>query len=217
VRLLRGARSKPRAKLLGVTRKRLLAPGALRLAGTAAAGVLAGHFLGYRIVFPGSPQRHAILIETGHEYLPMALRFAAMLAVIVGAATLARGYARAKAGGYAAPERHATTAKLALIQIGAFVGLEFMERLVSGVPFHHFLLPILIAGALAQIAIAVVGATLIAMLYRAGETIGRLFAPDDAAAVSPIWSPARRSAGLSRVFDAPRPIRGPPSLLLRTL
>jgi hypothetical protein len=179
--------------------------------------VLAGHFLGYRIVFPGSPQRHAILIETGHGYFPMALRFAAMLAVIAGAATLAGGYARAKAGGYATPERHVTTAKLALIQIGAFVGLEFMERLVSGVPFHHFLLPILIAGALAQIAIAAVGAALIAMLYRAGETIGRLFAPEDAAAVSPIWSPARRSVRLGRSLNSPRPIRGPPSLLPHAL
>ncbi|MEX2556353.1 MAG: hypothetical protein WEB06_12045 [Actinomycetota bacterium] len=198
-------------------RKRPFAPGALRLAGTAAAGVLAGHFLGYRIVFPGSPQRHAILIETGHGYFPMALRFGAMIAVIAGAATLARGYARAKAGGYAAPERRVTTAKLALIQIGAFVGLEFMERLVSGVPFHHFLLPILIAGALAQIAIAAVGAALIAMLYRAGESIGRVFAPDDAAALSPIWSPARRSVRVSRALDAPQPIRGPPVLLLQAL
>jgi hypothetical protein len=200
-----------------VTRKRLFSRGAFRLAGTAAAGVLAGHFLGYRIVFPGSPQRHAILIETGHGYFPMALRFAAMIAVIAGAATLAGGYARAKAGGSAAPERHVTTAKLALIQIGAFVGLEFMERLVSGVPFHHFLLPILVAGALAQIAIAAVGAALIGALYRAGESIGRLFAPDDAAAVSPIWSPSHRSARLGRSLDAPQPIRAPPSPLLQTL
>ena len=194
-------------------RKPPFSPGALRLAGTAAAGVLAGHFLGYRIVFPGSPQRHAMLIETGHGYFPMALRFGAMLAVIAGAATLAGGYARAKAGGYEQPQPRVTTAKLALIQIGAFVCLEFMERLVSGVPFHHFLLPILIAGALAQIAIAAVGATLIAMLYRAGESIRRLFAPEDAAAESPIWSPTRRSVRLSRTLDAPQPIRGPPSLL----
>ena len=199
-----------------MTRKRLLAPGALRLAGTAAVGVLAGHFLGYRIVFPGSPQRHAILIETGHGYFPMALRFGAMLAVIAGAATLARGYARAKAGGYDAPEQHVTTAKLALVQIGAFIGLEFMERLVSGVPFHHFLLPILVAGALAQVAIAAVGAALIALLYRAGEAIGREFGPDGAAGVSPMWCPAARSVRPSRSFDAPRPIRGPPSLLVQS-
>ena len=198
-----------------MTRERPFSPGAFRLAGTAAAGVLAGHFLGYRIVFPGSPQRHAILIETGHGYFPMALRFGAMIAVIAGAATLARGYARAKAGGRAAPERRVTTAKLALIQIGAFVGLEFMERLVSGVPFHHFLLPVLLAGALAQVTIAAVGAALIGALYRAGEAIGRLFAPDDAAAVSPIWSPVRPSGRPSPSLDAPQPIRGPPSLLLQ--
>lgn len=199
-----------------MTSRRSFAPGAFRLAGAAAAGVLAGHFLGYRIVFPGSPQRHAILVETGHGYFPIALRFAAMIAVVVGVATLAKGYARAKAGGRPPPDPRVTTARLALIQVSAFVGLEFVERIVSGVPFHHFLLPVLIIGALAQIAIAAVGATLIGILYRAGEAAAHRFAPDGAVGTPRIWIPATSHGPLDHSLDAPAPIRGPPTLLLQT-
>jgi hypothetical protein len=203
-----------RRTLFGVINNRLFIPGALRLAGTAAAGVLAGHFLGYRIVFPGSPQRHGILIETGHGYFPVALRFAAMIAVIVGAATLARGYARAKDGGRALPTVGITASRLAVLQLSAFVGLEFFERLVSGVPFHHFLLPVLLVGAIAQIAIAAVGAALIHALYRVGERAARTTVPGCAAAQPKLWVPERVPFASNRSLDAPRPIRGPPSLFL---
>ncbi len=194
----------------------LFAPGALRLAGTAAVGVLAGHFLGYRLVFPGSPQRHAILIETGHGYLPVAFRFVAMLAVIVGAATLASGYARAREGKGSLPTGRATTARLALMQLSAFAGLEFFERLVGGVPLHHFLLPVLLVGALAQVAIAAVGASMLRLLYRAGEAVARVSVPDCAISEPRVWSPAPSVRVAVRALDAPRPIRGPPSLLLHT-
>ena len=190
-----------------------LTSGAFRLAATAASGVLAGHFLGYRLVFPGSPQRHAALVETGHGYFPIAIRIVAMLAVVAAAATFARGYARAHANGEAPPSSRATALRLAVLQVGAFVGLEFVERIVTGVPFHHFLLPVLIVGALAQVAIAALGAALIAGLYRAGVATGRAFAPDDAAAVSPLWTPGLVTAGIGRAFPAPSPIRGPPLLL----
>lgn len=197
--------------------RKTFAPGAIRLAGTAAVGVLAGHFLGYRLVFPGSPQRHAILIETGHGYFPVAFRFAAMLAVIVGASTLASGYARARAGGFVAPTVRVTTARLALIQLSAFAGLEFFERLVSGVPFHHFLLPVLLVGTLAQIAIAAVGATLLKVLYRAGRAAAAWLGEDFAAADPPLWTPSAVRPSTGRPIEAPAPIRGPPALLLQSL
>ncbi len=184
--------------------------GAFRLAATAAAGVLAGHFVGYRLVFPGSPQRHAVLVETGHGYFPIAIRVAAMLAVVAGAASLARGYARARERGDALPAPRSTALRLAVLQVFAFVGLEFVERIVTGVPFHHFLLPVLIVGAIAQVAIAAGGAALIAALYRVGAAIARSFAPEDAAAVSPLWKPVLRTAGLSLPRATPTPIRGPP-------
>ena len=191
----------------------LLDRGALRLAGTAAAGVLAGHFVGYRLVFPGSPQRHAVLVETGHGYFPLAIRVVAMLAVIAGAATLAKGYARARSEGAPLPDHRATALRLALLQVSAFVGLEFVERIVSGVPFHHFLLPVVIVGAVSQIAIAGVGTALLAALYRAGGAIARLAAPECAAAETPIWAPVRLTDRPGRALNAPVPIRGPPSLL----
>ena len=195
-----------------MSRRSVFAPGALRLAGAAAAGVLAGHFVGYRLVFPGSPQRHAVLVETGHGYFPLAIRIAAMLAVIAGAASLARGYARARDSGDALPAPRATAGRLAVLQVFAFVGLEFVERIVTGVPFHHFLLPVLIVGAIAQVVIAAGGAALIATLYRAGAAIARSFVPDDAAAVSPLWKPVVRTADLSGPRATPTPIRGPPLL-----
>ena len=190
-----------------------LTSGAFRLAATAAAGVLAGHFVGYRLVFPGSPQRHAALVETGHGYLPFAIRVVAMLAVVAAAATVARGYARAHENGEALPAPGVTAIRLAVLQVLAFVGLEFVERIVTGVPFHHFLLPVLVIGALAQVAIAALGAALIAALYRSGVAFGRAFAPDDAAAVSPLWTPVLLTAGTGRAAATPTPIRGPPSLL----
>lgn len=194
-------------------RRPRLAPGAFRLAATAAAGVLAGHFVGYRLVFPGTPQRHAVLVETGHGYFPLAFRVAAMLAVIAGAATLARGYARARHHGIKPPSPRATAFRLAALQVVAFVGLEFVERLVTGVPMHHFLLPVLIVGALAQVAIAGLGAALIGALYRACAAIARCLAPDEAAAVSPLWKPELRTHVAERALAAPTPIRGPPLLL----
>ena len=195
-------------------RRRSFGPGAFRLAATAAAGVLAGHFLGYRLVFPGSPQRHAVLIETGHGYLPVAFRFAAMLAVVAGATALASGYSRAKAAGQPIPSVNITTSRLALMQLSAFAGLEFFERLVSGVPLHHFLLPVLLVGALAQVAIAAVGAKLLELLYRAGEAASEWFAPACAAGEPQIWVPAIRRDGIGNALPAPRPIRGPPASLL---
>ena len=190
--------------------------GALRLAATAAAGVLAGHFVGYRLVFPGSPQRHAILIETGHGYLPAAARIAAMLVVVAGAALLARGYEHARSGGWELPSRHATATRLAIMQVSAFVGLEFLERIVSGVPMHHFLLPVLAVGAVAQIAIAFAGAALIEALYRVGRRLARLGAPASAVA-EPHSGRREGSDPFVRLLDGrPTPIRGPPELLLAT-
>ena len=177
--------------------------------------MLAGHVLGYRLVFHG-PQRHAILLETGHGYLSIAIRVAAAAAVIAFAATLAGGYARAKAGGLTGPDPRTTIARLSLLQICAFVGLEFVERLVSGVPLHHFLVPVLVVGAIAQIGIAAVGAVLIVLLYRAGAGAARRVVPPCAAASPTTWIPVRLLVASRCRPDSPRPIRGPPALLLRT-
>ncbi|HJR19848.1 MAG TPA: hypothetical protein VJ922_09050 [Actinomycetota bacterium] len=195
---------------------RRFAPGWLRLAGTAAAGVLVGHFVGYRIVFPG-PQRHGILLETGHTYLSLGIQVAAGLAIVCLASMLAGGYARARAGGFRVPDGRITAARLALLQISAFVGLEFVERLVSGVPFHHLLLPVLIVGAIAQVVIAAIGAALIGLLYRAGAAAARASLPDAAAPESPLRTPVGSELATSGSLEGPQPIRGPPCLLLSTV
>lgn len=194
-----------------------MAPGALRVAATAAAGVIAGHFLGYRLVFPGIPQRHGILIETGHGYLPLGARIAVMLAVVAAAVSVTSGYRRARARMDRRPGFTGVALRLSLLQVLGFVCLEFLERVAAGVPFHHFLLPVLAVGLVAQVAVAAIGAGLLVLLERAGERAALLVAATIPSVPEPAAWVLHERRSTTRRPDSSRSSRGPPALLLQGL
>jgi hypothetical protein len=136
--------------------------------GVAAAGVALGHWLTYAIDVPDANAREAVLARTGHGYLPLATE----LAVVTGIAALAivflgRLMRRDRDGSGVA-----TFGRLVAFQAGAFVAMEFLERIAAGASvghlFHGAILPI---GLLLQIAMAGIGALLLRMLLRAADTI----------------------------------------------
>lgn len=123
------------------------------LSALAAAGLLGAHVIDYVLIVPDPGHRHDLLLRTGHGYLSVALAATVAAAVV---ALLTR-----TAAGLSETSRHSTLRDaviLATTQIGAFVSLEAIERLVSGVPADARLWRVIALGVALQAVIAVVTA-----------------------------------------------------------
>src|SRR5262245_16027319 len=70
----------------------------LLLAGVALGGVAAGHVLAYLLAVPSPAARHALLVETGHGYWPVAA-VSALAASLYAAGSVALCHARTGAEG----------------------------------------------------------------------------------------------------------------------
>lgn len=160
----------------------------------AVAGLFAGHMLVYRIVAPDALQRAVLLNGTGHGYLPLALAFGLILAVIAGGGAFALGFRRGAGLG----ERRGRAGLVAalivpsLAQALAFLVLETLERSLAGAPMGSLLGPLLPIGVALQLVVGAAGGLVLAGLDRAGEMTGR--------AVAARRRPARR----------PRPLHARP-------
>lgn len=192
-------------------RRRLLA---LAVAG---GGVLIGHWLTYLVEVPEPQARTALLAATGHGYLNIAGELAtALLAFSVAAAFLG---SLLRVGAGPRPGR-ALAIRLALVQVGAFAAMEVVERLVSGSPLGDFvrggLLPV---GAVANIAVALVGAVALRWILRAAD---RVAAAVPGGGVAPAVRRGTLAVRLPVTLSRPRhrtlgaiPVRGPPLLPCR--
>jgi hypothetical protein len=182
----------------------------LPLFGFAIAGLVAGHAIAYRFAVPDGYHRDLVLARTGHGYLPSLTELAVVLVLAAGASIVGRALRRDAEQ----PTRVASIAvRLAVLQLVAFTGQELIERLLAHVPIAELVRDhVLAIGALAQIAVAIVGALVLRLLIRAANAASEIVA---ARAVRPrlaiVGSLASWHRPLRRRLVAPSlTVRGPP-------
>ena len=186
--------------------------GGLPIFGTAAAGVVIGHWISYRVAVPDGHLRHHVLQASGHGGWLVVVKVATALA-IAGAVTLAARFSRRTApavGGLDALTR--LIGRLALVQTVAFAGMEAVERLGSGVPVagmfaHHLFL----LGLAVQLLVACAGGAFLLWLSRAARRVAEAVRslPDLPAAPVAVLRPAPVSV-VRLTTRRPSGIRGPP-------
>jgi hypothetical protein len=138
--------------------------------GVAAAGILTGHWLTYLLDAPQAHARATELARTGHGYLPVAGQLATVCMAFTLASLFWGRVTRPRAG--RTPTIIRLAMRLALLQAGAFVAMELLERAAAGTGFadllHGGLLPL---GVALQLALAVVGAIVLRLVLRAGDLV----------------------------------------------
>jgi hypothetical protein len=181
--------------------------------GASAAGLFAGHLADYRLVV-APEHRHALLLQTGHGYLPYAIVASSCMAVVAVLVALRLGFLRPR-GGSLGMARLAP--RLAAVQMASFVLLELVERLVAGSGLEHLGGPLLWLGLPLQALAAVVAAGLLILLQLLGREAARILARLRA----PVGTrraartlPLPASPALEDPFVRLRPARGPPAILL---
>ena len=131
--------------------------------GVAGLGLVLGHWLTYRLDVPDAHVRAAVLVQSGHGYLPLATRLATVAGIVAFAVVfLGRLVHREQDW-----STRSTFARLVGFQVGAFIAMEVLERATSGASVLHLLDgTILPVGILVQVAIAAVGVVLLRLLLR---------------------------------------------------
>jgi hypothetical protein len=180
--------------------------------GIAGVGVLVGHWLSYLVDVPDAAARTATLQATGHGYLGIAGELtSAVLAlsivgVFLGALVDRTGVPRVT---------RSLAPRLVLLQVGAFVGMELAERVLSGSPIGDLVRGgILPVGVLVNAAVALLGAAILRRVLRLAERVAGA-APGHGAALAPRGTGVIVLSGPSHPYPqgpalAAAPARGPP-------
>ncbi|MGH2556622.1 MAG: hypothetical protein ACRDHO_13015 [Actinomycetota bacterium] len=186
----------------------------LILAGTALAGLVGAHLLDYFLVLPDATSRHAVLAETGHGYMGLAIWLAVASAIMAGVTSIALGLRRG-AGRAGEPLAFGSLAwRLVALQPAGFLVLELVERMAAGVPAHHYLDPIIAVGVLLQAIVALIGAAILVVLARGGELLGKVLSRNERfERTGSGFGPRLEVSLLGRRLSLPGPIRAPPALL----
>lgn len=135
-----------------------------------AGGWLAAHDLAYRLVAPGTHERHELLARSGHEYLHWAqLAIALSLALVLVGIVLA-----ARQTGAGCGEGRSPAQRFALLPLLGFILQEHLERLVQsgGFPVDAVLEPTFVVGVLLQLPLALLAYLLARLLLGAAESLG---------------------------------------------
>jgi hypothetical protein len=186
----------------------------IAVAGAVGAGLALSHWLAYLIAVPHAHQRERLLEHTGHGYWPVAAAVVAALGLVALVVTGARAVAQARDADVGQPRLGQLVARLAGMQLPAFVLLEATERLASGAADLAFVLqdPFLVGLGL-QLLVATVLGVLLSRFARAAARIARIllrckFRGRSAAPLLPAPSTAMpaRLLGLAAVG-----VRGPPA------
>lgn len=181
------------------------------LGGAAAGGLLLGHLLDYAVVIRHPIERHELLEQTGHGYLPSAVPLVIGLAIAACLATVGLGITRGTRRSRGLPAGWAAM-WAAGVQAAGFVVLEVSERAFSGAAFSGSFAELLSVGLLLQFAVGALVGFVLAMLYRAGEQLGimlgRYRGPRRASAAVRPLTPEIRARSLW--LRSARPIRAPP-------
>ncbi len=182
------------------------------VAALALAGVGLAHVLEYLLLVPDHHQRQEVLAGTGHQYLPSALGTVSFLACLAAAVVFLAAFRRGARPGPATTSRHDLVRVLPCAQALAFLALEVGERLAAGASLSD-LGPVLLLGLPLQVVVGLAAATLLALLDRAGEQLGRRVAHTRSRAgrrLATCWSPSPDRCPRSTLSSRRAPARGPP-------
>ena len=138
------------------------------------AGSQAAHLLVYRLVYPGTPIRSRVLLETGHGYLdllPLVLGVAggvALVSLLVAAVDTARGR----------PARTLPPWAFGLLAPAAFVLQEYLERSLHAGTFAWYAAaaPTFLPGLLMQLPFGLLAWLVARLLLLAAVHAGQVFA-----------------------------------------
>ncbi len=180
---------------------------AVAFGGLALAGLVGGHALGYLIAVPDAHHRAALLVGTGHAYLPSA----SWAAVVCGLAALVAGVASGYFNrGPGRAEWRSVARSVVSMQAGAFVLVEVVERLASGSSLTTLSPSLLLVGIAVQVLVGLVVAVVLVGLRRIGASLRSTPWPVDA-------PPARRPLPRARLLvrktrhQTANRVRAPPS------
>ncbi len=183
--------------------------------GLALGGLVLGHLATYAWLYPDPDHRGLVLSSTGHAYLPAFAHLACVLAAAAAAALVGRAWGGRERG--TAATFAGLAGALVVTQACAFVGLEVLERVLSGSSLHDLISgPLLMLGVGAQMTLAVAGAAIATWLCR---TTQRVAAAAPSATRARMWRPRALVllvvSGLGSAapaFVGVRPGRSPPSV-----
>jgi hypothetical protein len=186
----------------------------LWLGGLAAGGVAVAHILAFLLAAPDPFRREQLLDATGHGAWPLLVTLA-MGALVVALAGFAVGRLRDPGRVRQAPFYLGTARRLVIMQVLGFLLLEASERVATGkglaglsaLPFES----VIAIGLVAQVLMALAGATVLALLDR---VMGGLVLFFRQTARAPRRLVSRGTPGirvpLLRIASGPANLRGPP-------
>ncbi len=195
----------PEAQKLGI--KRRAWPAALAFAAT-----IAAHSISYAAVSDSAHAHERLLSSTGHGYWPIvaAGALAALVFAFVGLIAESRGDAVERTPGWAGR----LFACLASLQVGAFLLLELLERVISGAPADLWSQPAVILGVVLQAVVALASALLVLLIRRVlTPRGGKTFTQDSLC----LWLPVGPAhAAVKRIgTGCGWTVRGPPPFSFR--
>ncbi len=149
--------------------------GGIVVASAVGAGLVLSHWLAYLIAVPHAHERERLLEQTGHGYWPRAAAVAAALGLVALVATGSRAVARARDADLGQPRLRHLVARLAGMQLPAFVLLEATERLASRTAGPDlFLQAPFLVGLGVQLVVATLLGAFLSRFVRAAARIARI-------------------------------------------
>jgi hypothetical protein len=105
--------------------------------GAALSSLFAAHLVQYQLLAPDVDERNILLSQTGHTYLPWALRASIVAGVLAAGVAALLGYSYGRHGHRNSRSAFRFGLRTGSMQIGAFLLLETVERMVAEAPFDH--------------------------------------------------------------------------------
>ena len=186
----------------------------IAVAGAVGAGLALSHWLAYLIAVPHAHERERLLESTGHGYWPLAAAVAVASGLVALVVTGARAVARARDADLGQHRLGQLVARMAGMQIPAFVLLEAIERLASGAAGLDLVLqaPFLV-GLGVQLLVATVVGVFLTRFAHAATRIARILLRSKVSGRSAALLPPTRPAAMPvRLLGlAAVGVRGPPA------
>jgi hypothetical protein len=146
----------------------------LMLAAAAICSLFAAHVVQYQLLVPDATARSKLLEQTGHGYLPWALRGAMVLGLLAAVSAGVLGYVRERGKARCNPSPLRYGLKLAGVQVGGFLALESVERIVAGAPADRIVWRALAITAGVQLLGAILATLVLVLIGSVGAAFARI-------------------------------------------